>query len=220
MAKEIKKENAQNVAEAVSKTDLFFQENKKTIIIAVAAVIVVALGIFLYQKFVAMPKKAEAYAQLYPAETLFQDQNFEQALNGDGNVLGFAQVIDEYGAKAGKAVYLYAGVCELQLGNYENALNYLKKYSGKEQILAARALACMGDAYVGLEQYDKALAYFLKAAKKSDDLFAADYLLKAGVVAEELGKTEEALGYYKQIKEQYPDSSVEYEKYISRIEAK
>ena len=48
MAKEIKKENAQNVAEAVSKTDLFFQENKKTIIIAVAAVIVVALGIFLY----------------------------------------------------------------------------------------------------------------------------------------------------------------------------
>ncbi len=53
-------------------------------------------------------------------------------------------------------------------------------------------------------------------------MFAAGYLLKAGVVAEKLGQTEKALGFYKQIKDQYPQSMEGYdvEKYIGRIEAK
>ena len=53
-------------------------------------------------------------------------------------------------------------------------------------------------------------------------MFAAGYLLKAGVVAEELGQSEKALGYYKEIKEKYPQSMEGYDvdKYIGRIEAK
>ena len=136
---------------------------------------------------------------MFPAEASFQAGEFELALNGDGNSLGFAQVIDEYGSKAGASAYLYAGVCELQLGNYENALNYLKKYNGKDAILAARALACQGDAYVGLEKYKDALSCFEKAAAKSDNIFSAAYLLKAGVVCEELGDNQKALSLYKQI---------------------
>ena len=152
----------------------------------------------------------------------FRNMEYELALNGDGNVLGFAQIIDEYGAKGGKSVYFYAGVCELQLGNYESAVSYLKKYNGKDRILAGRALSCLGDAYVGLADYAQAVECFVKAAKVSDDLFSAGYLLKAGVTCEELGDNAKALSYYRQIKDDYPNSMEAYDidKYISRIEAK
>ena len=154
------------------------------------------------------------------AEQNFRAGDYEVALNGDGNVLGFAQIIDEYGAKAGKAANFYAGVCELQLGNWDLAIEYLQAYKGKDAILKARALACIGDAYVGLEDYSKALGYFEKAAAVVDNMFAAGYLLKAGVVAEKLGQNEKALGFYKQIKDQYPSSMEGYDvdKYIGRLQ--
>lgn len=222
MAKETKNQNAEAVAEAVSKTEIFFKENSKTMAISVAVIIVIAAGFFLWHKFAYEPKRAEAQEQMYPAESNFRNAEYELALNGDGNVLGFAQIIDEYGAKAGKAVYFYAGVCELQLGNYESAISYLKKYNGKDRILAGRAQSCIGDAYVGLEKYQEAVDWFAKAAKTSDDMFSAGYLLKAGVTSEELGDNGKALGFYNDIKDNYPQSMEAYDidKYISRIEAK
>ena len=156
------------------------------------------------------------------AEENFRNGDYELALNGDGNVLGFVQILDEYGTKAGKSVNFYAGVCELQLGNWESAIKYLQAYNGKDAILAARAQACIGDAYVGLEDYQKALGCFEKAAATIDNMFAAGYLLKAGAVAEKLGQNDKALSYYEQIKDQYPQSMEAYDidKYIGRIEAR
>lgn len=211
----------ENIEQTVSATEQFYNENKKLIWGIVAAILVIGLGILAYHKFVYQPKCVEAMQQAYPAEMSFQGGEYELALNGDGNNMGFADIISEYGTKAGKAVYLYAGICELQLGNYQEAINYLKKYKGKESILKARAIAAMGDAYVGLEKYDDALGCFDKAAAAADNIFAATYLLKAGVVCEELGNTDKALTYYKKIKDQYPQSIEGYDidKYISRIES-
>ena len=222
MAKEIKNENVEAVVEAVSKTEKFFNENGKLLSIIAAAVVVVAAGIFCFQKFVYQPAQAEAQGQMALAEANFRAGDYELALNGDGNVLGFAQIIEEYGAKAGKAADFYAGVCELQLGNWDLAIKYLKAYNGKDAILKARALACIGDAYVGLEDYTAALGYFEKAAAVVDNMFAAGYLLKAGVVAEKLGQNEKALGFYNKIKDQYPSSMEGYDvdKYSGRIEAR
>ena len=220
MAKEIKNQNAEAVVEAVSKTEKFFNENGKLLSIIAVAVVVIAAGIFCWFKFAYQPKVEEAQGQMAYAEQNFRAGDFELALNGDGNVLGFAQVIDEYGAKAGKSVYFYAGVCELQLGNWDAAIRYLDSYQGKDAILKARATACIGDAYVGLEEYGKALGYFEKAAAMADNIYAAGYLLKAGVTAEKLGQNAKALECYKKIKDQYPSSMEGYDvdKYIGRIE--
>ena len=53
-------------------------------------------------------------------------------------------------------------------------------------------------------------------------MYAAGYLLKAGLTAEKLGQDEKALGFYQTIKDQYPQSMEGYDidKYIGRIEAK
>mgnify|MGYP002514914019 FL=1 len=221
MAKEIKNENAEAVVEAVSKTEKFFQDNGKLISIICAAFVVACALVFCWFKFAYQPKVNEAQGQMAAAEQNFRAGDFELALNGDGNALGFVQIIDEYGKKAGKAVYFYAGVCELQLGEWEQAIKYLESYKGKDTILAARATACIGDAYVGLEDYKKALGYFEKAAQ-ADNMYAAGYLLKAGAVAEALGENDKALSFYKKIKDQYPQSIEAYDvdKYIGRIEVK
>ena len=211
----------EKVEETVSKTDEFFRRNKKTIYGAFIAILVVGLAVVAYYKFIYQPKSDEAIAQMYPAEANFRNGEYELALNGDGNVLGFAQIIDDFGAKGGKDVYFYAGVCELQLGKYQEAIDYLKKYKGKDEILAARSLACIGDAYVGLEKYKEGLNYYDRAASKIDNMFAATYLLKAGVTCEEMGDNAKALTYYKRIKDKYPQSIEGYDidKYISRIES-
>ena len=221
MAKEIKNENAEAVVEAVSKTEKFFQDNGKLISIICAAFVVACALVFCWFKFAYQPKVNEAQGQMAAAEQNSRAGDFELALNGDGNALGFVQIIDEYGKKAGKAVYFYAGVCELQLGEWEQAIKYLESYKGKDTILAARATACIGDAYVGLEDYKKALGYFEKAAQ-ADNMYAAGYLLKAGAVAEALGENDKALSFYKKIKDQYPQSIEAYDvdKYIGRIEVK
>lgn len=222
MAKENKKnENAEQIAAAVSKTDLFFANNKKVIIGILSAAVLVGVAIFCYVKFGYQPKIVEAQAQMAPAEANFIAGNYETALNGDGNDLGFVQIIEDYGSKGGKSVYLYAGICELQLKNYESALNYLKKYKGKDEILSARAKACEGDAYVGLEKYAEALKAYKAAAKTADNIFAASYLLKAGITAEQLGQKAEAVELYKSIKDKYPQSVEAYDidKYITRAEA-
>ena len=222
MAKDIKKENAEAVVEAVSKTEKFFQENGKLIAYIFGAFVAVCVIAFCWFKFAYQPKVNEAQGQMAVAEQNFRYADYELALNGDGNALGFVQIIDEYGKKAGKSVYFYAGVCELQLGEWEQAIKYLQAYNGKDAILAARATACIGDAYVGLEDYKKALGYFEKAAATVDNMYAAGYLLKAAAVAEVLGENEKALAYYKSIKEDYPQSLEAYDidKYIGRIEAK
>ena len=210
----------QNVAEAVSKTELFFQEHGKIIYGCVAAVLLIALAILAYNRFYLQPKKAEAQAEMFKAEQKFAQGDYELALAGDDNNLGFEEIIDKYGTKAGEAVYMYAGACALQTGDFEKALQYFKKYNGKDKILLSRAQAGMGDAYVGLEDNASALACYEKAAATVDNMYAAGYLLKAGLVAEELGDTAKALACYKKIKDQYPQApeAMDIDKYITRIE--
>ena len=209
----------ENLEQTVSATEQFYNENKKWILGAVAAVLVIGLGILAYNKFIYQPKCVEAMQQSYPAEMSFQNGEYELALNGDGNNLGFADIISEYGTKAGQAVYLYAGICELQLGNNEEALSYLKKYNGKEPILAARAKACEGDAYVALGDYSAAVRSYKAAVSTADNIFAPAYLLKEGSALEALGQKAEALACYRTIENDYPSSLEAYDiaKHIARV---
>ena len=221
MAKNNQKEAQQEqVATTVSGVEEFFKKNQKWIEWAVLALLVVILAIFAINRWVIAPAKAEAQAQLFPAEQLFRAGNFEAALNGDGNALGFNDIISNYGKRAGKAVYLYAGLSNLQLGNNQEALDLLKKYSVKDKIMQGRAYSAIGDAYANLKDYTNALAWYKKAAALADNEFRPAYLLKAALVSEETGDLAGALSLYKEIETKYPQTVEGYDvqKYISRIE--
>ena len=211
----------ENIESGVSKVEEIYNKYKK-VIWGVLAGIVAVVGVYiLIHQFVYLPKCAEAQQQAYPAEQSFMAGDWQTALNGDGNAMGFADIIDEYGTKSGKDVYLYAGICSLQMGNYEEAVSYLKKYDGKDDILKARAQACLGDAYAGLEEYGKAVSCFKKAAAVKDNVYAAGYLMKEALVYEKLGQNDKALACYETIKDKYPQSyeGFSIDKYIARIKA-
>lgn len=222
--KSTKKEEVRNeTVEQVSSVEKFYNSYKKCLWGTLIAILVLGCAFLAYNKWVYIPACAEAQGQMYPAEQLFAQSNYETALNGDGNILGFAQIIDEYGAKAGKSVYMYAGVCALQLGNFEDALAYLKKYNGKDPILAPRAKACEGDALVGMGEthYAEAVKCYEKAASMQDNAFAANYIFKAGTVYEAMGNAGKALECYEKIQEKYPQSveAADIVKYIARVKA-
>lgn len=208
------------VGEALTRTEKFLQTYKNQLVGGVIALVVIVAGGLAYHHFISLPAQQEAQAQTFTAEFYFRNGDFEKALNGDGNTLGFKQIISDYGTKAGESVYFYAGVCELQLCNYQNAIDYLKKYNSEDNITAARALCNIGDSYVGLGNYKEALGYFTKAADLSNDIFSAAYLLKAGLVNEELGDKVKAIECYTKIKEKYPQSieGMDIDKYIERLQ--
>lgn len=210
----------EQVATTVSGVEEFFKKNQKWIEWALIALLVIIFGIFAINRWVIAPAKAEAQGQMFKAEQLFRAGDYETALNGDGNVLGFNDIIDNYGKKAGKGVYLYAGLCNLQLGNNEAAIESLKKYNVKDKILQGRALCAIGDAYSNLQDYASALSYYKKAAALEDNPYVATYLFKAALVSEETGDMDGALKLYKEIEDKYPQTLEGYDiqKYISRIE--
>ena len=206
----------------VSGLEKFVKGNQKWMEWLLVAIIVIIFGVLAINKWYLTPAKEEARGQMFNAERLFSQGDFETALNGDGNILGFKDVAEQYGNKAGKSVWFYAGVAALQTGDNDSAIKYLKKYKGKDKIMKARALCCLGDAYANLGDNGSALSYFKKAAKTADNEFAAGYMMKAALICEETGDDAQALSLYKEIQTKYPQTLEGYEvdKYISRIENK
>ncbi|MBQ7222651.1 MAG: tetratricopeptide repeat protein [Bacteroidales bacterium] len=213
-------ENEPNVGQTVSSIETYLKENGNKISYVIIAILVIVAACLLFNKYVTAPKQQEALGQAFTAEQYFAQGDFEKALNGDGNALGLLDVIDEYGKKAGAIVYFEAGVSELQLKNYNEAIYYLNKYKGKDNIISGRAQCCLGDAYVGLVDLNKAITCYDKAVKvNGNNVLSAQYLFKAGLVSEELGLYDKALAYYDQIQVKYPQSpeAVDIDKYIYRV---
>ncbi|MCL2097815.1 MAG: tetratricopeptide repeat protein [Bacteroidales bacterium] len=207
------------VGQVLSSAEQFLTKYKNVIIYAVVGILAIVLIYFGYQKFYYEPQQEEARSQMFIAEQYYRIDSLSLALNGDGNNSGFLQIIDEYGSKAGDMVYFYAGICQLKLGQYEQAIENLKKYKVGDEITSAIALARIGDAYVNLNNYPEALNYFLKAANYRENIFAAEPLLKAGLTYKASGKPEEALKMFLRIKTNYPQSEEarEIDKYIGEV---
>lgn len=223
MSKKIKHQDPEeSVENALNVTEQFIASHKNKLVYSVIAILLVTTIGFAYHHYYRKPLKEDALGQTFIAEQYFSADSFAVALNGDGNSLGFKQVIEEYGSAAPKSVFMYAGVCELHLGNFNEAISYLKKYKSKDPVMQARAIANIGDAYAGLMNNTEALNYYLKAASYSDNVLAAAYMLKAGIMQEELGNNSAAIKLYEEIKVKYPQSQegIEADKFIARISVK
>lgn len=215
MTKKIQNQEEVAVAEAVSKTEQFFEKNgKKCVIALVVLVLVVAAG-YAY-KFLVMDKNEAAAAELIvEAQERFSGEtpNYDLALNGDEAGAGFLAVADEYGStKAGNLAKHYAGICFLHLGDLENAAKYLAKYKAVKGIAAevvnAQNLGLQGDVAVEQGDFEKAAKLFAKAVKASDNNFTAPlYLYKQALALVAAGKKAEAVACYKAISEKYPSST-------------
>lgn len=209
---------------ALSKTEQYIEENRKSltiIILAIAAVVGVYLG---YQKFYLEPKEDSAKSDMFMAQKHFEQDSFALALEGDFEYLGFLNIIDDYGAtKSANLAHAYAGICYLRLGQFEEAVEYLEKFDGNDRLFAPVALGATGDAYVELGELDKGVSYYEKASRYSEnELTTPIYLFRAGLVYEEVGEFKKALDSYEKIAYQFPSSeeAKEIKKYIAAVKMK
>jgi tetratricopeptide (TPR) repeat protein len=224
MAKQVDKteERIEKVEQAFSRTELFIEKNQKIILIVVGVLVLIVLGYFGFNRFYLAPRETEAQGQMFMAEKYFEMDSINKALNGDGNYLGFLDIIDQYGiTKCGNLSHYYAGICFLKKGEYEKAIEQLKKFSSGDEIIGPMADMAIGDAYMEMKQVDKAIDYYLKGAdKKKNEFTTPVILMKAGWAYEEQAKYDKALEVYKRIKEEYPRSTEgrEIPKYIAKME--
>lgn len=216
-------ERLENVESALSKTELWIEEHQNLIYGIIAAVIVIA-GIIWGVKALNDKKDRNASKEIFTAQKYFEKESYEAALTGDGNYLGFTEVYDSYSStKTGKLAAYYAGISYMKLGKYQEAIDYLKKFNGKDDILAPMALGAIGDCYMELDDMNNAVAYYDKAANKSKNQFTGPmFLTKAGMTYEIIGDYANALRCYKALKADYPLSNEAFEisKNIANVEEK
>ena len=231
-------ERLENVEEALSKTELWIENNQKTLWTILIALLVVAFAIYGISRY--RVKKNETAKNLsFPSEISFeqkatkavdfasyymQNEDYATALNGDGEKIGFLDIVKDYGStKAGKLAAYYAGICYLKQGNYQSAIDYLKKYTNDDKVLAPLALGLIGDCYLELGDQQNAISYYEKAAKKNANEFTSPaYLVKLGMTYEIMGNYNKALETYKTLKKDYPTSNEAFEisKTIAYLEEK
>ena len=214
----------ENVESALSRTERFIEENQKSIIRVVTVLLALTAILLAMKRFYLIPRENEARSQMFVAEQYFETDSFNLALYGDGNYSGFIEIIEDYGlTKAANLSQFYAGISYLRLGEYEDALDYLKKFKAKDKMVAPIAEGAKGDACVELGEMEKGLDYYMKAAAKSKNNFTTPvYLVKAAQVNEHLQEFKKALELYQQVKTDFPDyaRNNNIDKYISRVQAK
>ena len=205
-----KNQGAPEVEETLSKSEEFFVKNKKMIIGAVVALVVIIAGCMLYNTYVATPNEQKASTILAKGQDYFQTQQFEKALKGDSTgYAGFVKIADEYSSTdAGNLANLYAGLCYANLDKWQEAAQYIEKFDAKDdQMISPAALGALGNVYAHLNQLDKAVSTLKKAAEKADNnSLSPTFLIQAGQILESQNKKDEALKLYQTIKEKYFNS--------------
>lgn len=213
-----------DVSETISKADEIIEKNKKGISVAIMAVALAIGGYYGYNHFILAPKELKAESDIWMAENHFKSDSLNLALNGDGANYGFYDVQDEYsGTKTAELATYYAGISELRLGNYDNAVEQLNNFSTDEEMLQVLKLGALGDAYYGLKDNDRASSFYRKAVNlHPNELSTPFFMMKLGLLYEEMGLNEDALLTFETLKKEYASSSfgTDAKKYIGRIKQK
>ena len=194
--------------------------NKKIIFWGVGAILVVACfawrDIFRYRN----PHVKDSFEAYNKVET-------EALANDSLAAVKYKEVADKYkGDTAGKLAALSAGEALYNEGKYEEAAEYLKRFSSKDEVLEANVLVLIGDCYVNLKKYDEALDYYHKSVRKanSNPQIVPRVLLKEANIYDEQKKYDMALGCYEQIKSGYPEfrlgNGLDIDAYIERENAR
>jgi tetratricopeptide (TPR) repeat protein len=216
------------IESALGKTELWFEKNWKLLTTVVVAILVIAGGVYSWYQFYQVPQGQKAGDAMFVAQQLFATGDYATALNGDGNNLGFAEVADSYkSTPQGRLAAHYAGICYLQEGDPDAALDYLSRYKATKGapngLVNAQNEGLKGDIFVDKDDLASAITHYRKAVELSDNaLTAPTYLKKLGLALEATGNYAEAVKTYRRVANEYPTSleARDIEKFASAAEQK
>lgn len=220
---EKKQEQQFDIAETISKTEHFVDQNKKSLSIIVGAIVLAVGGYFFYQYSYVAGKEQEASAVMFHAEEFFRNDSLNLAINGDGNNPGFEEIINSYGVSpSANLAHLYLGMAYLKQKKYDEAIETLKGYNPNDLITPSLALGAIGDAYMEKNEVDEAISYYEKATKEKPNNFTTPILLmKLAGALESKGSYKDSKEVYAKLKNDFPSSqeAAQVEKYIARADA-
>lgn len=204
----------------LNKSEAFIEKNWKKIAIIIGAVIVIVTGFYIYKNQMA-DKELDAQKAIAIAQVAFAQEQYEQALNGDGNSKGFVKIINEYsGTKTANLAKLYAGLSYAKTDKVDEAIKYLEDFSIQDDdIVSPSAIAALGNLYIQKGDNEKGIKTLIEAADKANnDAVSPVFLLQAGQVYESMNQSDKAVELYNTIKTKYFRSPVaqEIDKYIER----
>lgn len=168
MSKRLSKEELETdpLIENYNRLANYYNDNKSQILSIAAAIIIIIGGFFGYQYY-SSAQENQAQELLSIAENYYNQGDFENALYGNDFELtyGFDQIADEFsGTNAGNLANYYAAVSSFELGDTENALNYINEFDVPEGILGVGPLVFHAKVYLANENYEAAAQKFVEAA--------------------------------------------------------
>ncbi len=229
----IEKKTEKTEVNVVDRARGFWANFSKPIIYVGGAIILLVGGWLGYKYLIQAPKNQQANDAVFVTQKYFAEFSnapsdsskkiiAERVLNGDGSNLGALKVISKFsGTDAANLCEYYAGACYLNLKQFDKAIKYLKAYNTEANQIKSRAYGMIGDAYAEQKKNGDAFEYYKKAAdvNKKDEFTTSEFLFRAAMFAESIGKTKDAVSLYKEIRDDYPtsDKAANVEKYLARL---
>jgi predicted negative regulator of RcsB-dependent stress response len=215
-------ESSEALQEKFEGFEHWIQSNPK-IIIGVVAVLVIAVGGYFGWRYYIDNQEAQAQKDMFQAVHYFESDSLNLAFNGDGNNLGFKQIIEDYGmTPAGNLANFYAGVIHLKQGKFPLAIYYLEDFKANDMLVQARAYSLIGDAYMEQKDFENASKWYNKASDYNPNKeFTPSYMMKAALAYEKLNQNDKAKEVYQRIIDTYFESSEvqNAKKYKARLES-
>ena len=219
--------------DVVEKAKGIWEDYNKPISYIGSAIILLFAAWLIYKYMFKVPEQEKADTEVFVTQKYFTDftnatdsaklMMAARVLNGDGRNPGALKIINKYsGTPAANLCEYYAGACYLQLGQFAKSIRYLKDFdaNGATQI-QSRAFGMMGDASAELNKNDDALDYYKKAANVNtkDDYTSSEFLFRAALFAQSIGKTKDAIDMFKKIKTDYPltERAADVDRYLARL---
>lgn len=202
---------------------LLFEENRQLVYglgIGLLALILALPGYVYYQQQQA-EQANELLGQILP---VYEQGNYDQALNGNAQRAGLLTIADDYGGtEAGNLATFYAATALYEQGEYDRALTYYQRFEKQNDFIGASAYAAEASIYESRGDMQTAAERYEQAAEQyQNKLTAPRYLLEAGKAYEEAGNDAAAEEVYRRIQEEYPDSdqAEEVKRYLARVKAR
>ena len=189
----------------VSKAEKIVEDNYKNIIIGALAIVALA-AVFIFFNHSGKKGEQKAEAAAIGAQNFFAEQNWQAAIDGEGETLGFAEIADKYGkTNIGNLANYYTGVSYMKTGEYQKAIDALKQYKATDDPnINGLAIMNLADAQMELGQKEDALKNYDKAANINSELFQADFLLRYGMALVKANENADAKTIFEKITKQYP----------------
>jgi len=216
--------------QVASKTEQFFEQNRKSISVGMGAVVLILGGFFAFQFLYKKPREVEASNAAIRADLLVEMDSIRLAVMGDANFEGYEAIATNYGGtKVADRAHFWCGVYYRDIAkDYNGALEHFKQASFEDEAMSVELTGCIGDMYVMSNDLEQGASWLEKAAKQANSSASRDftgplYNLKASKVYMELGNNSKAIALLQYVVDNYDKRSQEYgeaEKLLSYLKAK